>query len=75
MTFCSNITLGAGFLLIACTIGCYGNHDARRLYDNLLCGSTYNKLIRPVYNASELVIVKLGLKLSQLIDVVGMPCM
>ncbi len=45
-----------------------GNPDAKRLYDDLL--SNYNKLVRPVVNVSEPVMVRLKLKLSQLIDVV-----
>ncbi|KAK3856729.1 hypothetical protein Pcinc_036964 [Petrolisthes cinctipes] len=49
--------------------GCLANPDAKRLYDDLL--SNYNRLIRPVGNNSEKLIVKLGLKLSQLIDVVS----
>lgn len=42
------------------------NPDAKRLYDDLL--SHYNRLIRPVSNNSEVVTVRLGLHLSQLID-------
>uniref|UniRef100_T1IUC4 Uncharacterized protein n=1 Tax=Strigamia maritima TaxID=126957 RepID=T1IUC4_STRMM len=42
------------------------NPDAKRLYDDLL--SKYNRLIRPVGNNSEKITVKMGLKLSQLID-------
>ncbi|XP_043676995.1 acetylcholine receptor subunit alpha-like 2 isoform X2 [Vespula pensylvanica] len=45
---------------------CYGNPDAKRLYDDLL--SNYNRLIRPVLNNTDTVVVKLGLRLSQLID-------
>nr|AAQ75739.1 nicotinic acetylcholine receptor alpha 3 subunit [Nilaparvata lugens]AAQ75740.1 nicotinic acetylcholine receptor alpha 3 subunit [Nilaparvata lugens] len=45
------------------------NPGAKRLYDDLL--SNYNKLIRPVGNNSDRLLVKLGLKLSQLIDVNG----
>lgn len=52
--------------------GCLANPDAKRLYDDLL--SNYNRLIRPVRNNSEKLIVKLGLKLSQLIDVVSTLC-
>ena len=44
------------------------NPDAKRLYDDLL--SHYNRLIRPVSNNSEVVTVRLGLHLSQLIDLV-----
>ena len=46
------------------------NPDAKRLYDDLL--SNYNRLIRPVSNNSEIVNVRLGLKLSQLIDLVSL---
>lgn len=45
------------------------NPDAKRLYDDLL--SNYNRLIRPVRNNTETVLVKLGLRLSQLIDLVS----
>ncbi|KAH9413635.1 Neurotransmitter-gated ion-channel transmembrane region [Dermatophagoides pteronyssinus] len=43
------------------------NSDAKRLYDDLL--SSYNRLVRPVSNNSQSLKVKLGLKLTQLIDV------
>lgn len=46
-----------------------GNSDAKRLYDDLL--SNYNRLIRPVSNNTQTVLVKLGLRLSQLIDLVS----
>ena len=42
---------------------------AKRLHDDLL--SDYNRLIRPVGNHSHKVIIHLGLKLSQLIDIVS----
>jgi len=42
------------------------NPDSKRLYDDLL--SNYNRLIRPVVNHTETVTVKLGLRLSQLVD-------
>uniref|UniRef100_A0A6P7FL33 Acetylcholine receptor subunit alpha-like 1 isoform X3 n=1 Tax=Diabrotica virgifera virgifera TaxID=50390 RepID=A0A6P7FL33_DIAVI len=45
----------------------WGNPDAKRLYDDLL--SNYNRLIRPVGNNSDRLTVKMGLRLSQLIDV------
>jgi len=45
------------------------NPDARRLYDDLM--SSYNKLIRPVQNSNSTVTVRLGLKLTQIIDLVG----
>jgi nicotinic acetylcholine receptor len=50
-------------------LGCSGNPDAKRLYDDLL--SNYNKLVRPVVNVSDALTVKIKLKLSQLIDVVS----
>ncbi|XP_069942981.1 acetylcholine receptor subunit beta-like 2 isoform X2 [Cherax quadricarinatus] len=55
------------FITALLVAGCEANPDAKRLYDDLL--SNYNRLIRPVGNNSEKLIVKLGLKLSQLIDV------
>lgn len=48
---------------------CVANPDAKRLYDDLL--SNYNRLIRPVGNNSDRLTVKMGLRLSQLIDVVS----
>lgn len=56
------LLVGLGFPLI------WGNPDAKRLYDDLL--SNYNRLIRPVGNNSDRLTVKMGLRLSQLIDVV-----
>jgi len=47
-----------------------GNPDAKQLYTDLLVNNGYNKLIRPVGNNSDKLTVKLGLRLSQLIDVV-----
>ena len=52
-------------ILISGLVSC--NPDAKRLYDDLL--SNYNRLIRPVPNNTQKLTVKLGLKLSQLIDV------
>ena len=46
-----------------------GNPDAKRLYDDLL--SNYNRLIRPVANNTDKITVKMGLKLSQLVDLVS----
>ena len=45
--------------------------DAKRLYDDLLRKSRYNKLIRPVGNNSDILMVNLGLRLTQIIDVVS----
>lgn len=59
----------SSLIILILTAGiCYGNPDAKRLYDDLL--SNYNRLIRPVSNNTDTVIVKLGLRLSQLIDLV-----
>lgn len=55
------------FLLLALSVS--ANPDAKRLYDDLL--SNYNRLIRPVSNNTHTVLVKLGLRLSQLIDLVS----
>lgn len=49
--------------------GAAANPDAKRLYDDLL--SNYNRLIRPVGNNSDRLTVKMGLRLSQLIDIVS----
>lgn len=69
------LSVSALSLLLAFSVGLglvglvqCGNPDAKRLYDDLL--SNYNKLVRPVVNVSEAVMVRLKLKLSQLIDVV-----
>jgi len=44
---------------------------AKKLHEELLRKSGYNKVIRPVIDASDHINVSLGLKLSQLIDVVS----
>lgn len=54
-------------LLDLCLLS-FCNPDAKRLYDDLL--SNYNRLIRPVSNNTDTVLVKLGLRLSQLIELV-----
>lgn len=51
--------------------GCEAFDDAKRLYDDLLKKSGYNKLIRPVGNTTDTLTVKLGLRLTQIIDVVS----
>ncbi|XP_078044287.1 nicotinic acetylcholine receptor alpha1 isoform X3 [Augochlora pura] len=53
--------------LVAPFPGASANPEAKRLYDDLL--SNYNRLIRPVGNNSDCLTVKMGLRLSQLIDV------
>lgn len=45
------------------------NVDANRLYEDLMM--TYNRIVLPVQNNTDRVVVKLALKLSQLIDVVS----
>lgn len=57
------------FLTIILTNPVEGNPDAKRLYDDLL--SHYNRLIRPVSNNSQVVTVRLGLHLTQLVDLVN----
>ena len=57
-------------VVICWSRGCEGNKEARRLYDDIF--SKYNKLIRPVRNLSEPVQVSMGLRLSQLIEVVSL---
>ena len=46
---------------------------AKRLYDDRLKRSGYNKLIRPVGNTSDALTVRIGLRLTQIIDVVSRP--
>ncbi|XP_018350056.1 PREDICTED: acetylcholine receptor subunit alpha-like isoform X3 [Trachymyrmex septentrionalis] len=60
-------TLGIIWIMLVHMSGCSGNPDAKRLYDDLL--SNYNKLVRPAFNATDNLTVKIKLKLSQLIDV------
>ncbi|XP_045120668.1 acetylcholine receptor subunit alpha-like isoform X2 [Portunus trituberculatus] len=62
------LAVGVALVLALCPEeGTCGNPDAKRLYDDLL--SNYNKLVRPVINVSDPLVVKIKLKLSQLIDV------
>lgn len=56
-------------VFLSCFQSINANPDAKRLYDDLL--SNYNRLIRPVSNNTDTVLVKLGLRLSQLIDLVS----
>lgn len=67
---CAGVMLGAILLPFVVLIpSLSANPDAKRLYDDLL--SNYNRLIRPVSNNTDTVLVKLGLRLSQLIDLVS----
>ena len=43
--------------------------DAKRLLDDLISG--YNNVVRPVSDPTDKIILKLGLKLSQIADIVG----
>ncbi|XP_013406864.1 acetylcholine receptor subunit alpha-like 1 [Lingula anatina] len=65
----NRMVLGASVILLFTFKVCEGTADAKRLYDDLLYKSGYNKLIRPVGNNSDKLTVKLGLRLTQLIDV------
>lgn len=44
------------------------NEDAKRLYDDLL--ASYNSQIRPVEKQEDIIKLRLGLKLSQIADIV-----
>lgn len=66
-----SVLLAAVFIALHFATGGLANPDAKRLYDDLL--SNYNRLIRPVGNNSDRLTVKMGLRLSQLIDVVSNP--
>jgi hypothetical protein len=46
--------------------------ETGELYQYLI--SKYNKYVRPVKNNSDIVTVKLGLKLIQIVDVVCIKC-
>ena len=59
-------------ILLYCFEFCDASPEAKRLYDNLLRRGDYNKLIRPVGNSSDKLVVKIGLRLTQIIDVVSM---
>ena len=63
-----SVLLAAVFIALQFAVG-KANPDSKRLYDDLL--SNYNRLIRPVGNNSDRLTVKMGLRLSQLIDVVS----
>ena len=62
-----NLSVFLGLLLIG-SRQIEANPDAKRLYDDLL--SNYNRLIRPVANNTDKITVRMGLKLSQLVDLV-----
>ena len=45
--------------------------DAKRLYDDKLKKNDYSKLIRPVGNTTDSLTVRVGLRLTSIIDVVS----
>ena len=60
------------FGAVLLTKECCANDDAKRLYHDLLIQNKYNKLIRPVGNNTDRPLtVKMGIRLSQIIDVVS----
>ena len=69
ITFLFNIMFAFLFLWSPGLVGVSANPDAKRLYDDLL--SNYNRLIRPVINHTEKVTVKLGVSLSQIVELVS----
>ncbi len=58
-----------GLLIVLFAVTIKANQDAARLFEDLM--ADYNKLVRPVNNNSETLIVRFKLKLSQLLDVVS----
>lgn len=68
----STLMLPFALQLLVTISGVFANPDAKRLYDDLL--SSYNRLIRPVSNNTDTILVKLGLRLSQLIELVRLVC-
>ena len=66
------VLMKTGLMLLLLVIKTEGNDDAKRLYHDLLIQNKYNKLIRPVGNNTDRPLtVKMGIRLSQLIDVVS----
>uniref|UniRef100_A0A1I7RL52 Acetylcholine receptor subunit alpha-type unc-63 n=2 Tax=Bursaphelenchus xylophilus TaxID=6326 RepID=A0A1I7RL52_BURXY len=56
------------FMVCLCSfVQAQSSKDSSRLYETLL--SDYNKLVRPVYNNTDTLVVYFKLKLSQLLDV------
>lgn len=67
----ARLSLAAAMITVSSpfTFASAANSDANRLYEDLMM--SYNRFVRPVQNDSDTLVVKLGLKLSQLIDVVS----
>ena len=53
-------------------VGCDYEWGKKLYYDKIVDGK-YNRMIRPVYNESDTVIVRLGVRLSQIVDLVSIP--
>lgn len=53
-----------------CVAGCLSGQNERKLLNDLL--KDYNKLERPTNNESSAIVVKLGLTLQQIINVVSL---
>lgn len=62
----------AMFALSLFPLPVWTNDDAKRLYEELLMKNQYSRLIRPVGETNATLTVNLGLKLSQLVDVVSL---
>lgn len=57
------------FLVLWLASLCYSNHDARRLYDDLLKKKRYNRMVIPLGNNTGKLTIKMGIKLAQVLDV------
>ncbi|GAB1603731.1 neuronal acetylcholine receptor subunit alpha-10-like [Argonauta hians] len=63
----SGITYFIGWLLTLIPVCCCGRiPDEQRLYRDLMTG--YEKSVRPVINASTILLVRFGLRLNQIVD-------
>jgi len=58
-------------LMTSSSVAVLDGFDAKRLYDDMLKKSKYNRLIRPVSNDSDSLEVRVGLRLTSIIDVVS----
>jgi hypothetical protein len=64
------ITLNLLIIIILFQINeIFSNEDAKRLFDDLL--SDYNSQIRPVEKTEDIIELRLGIKLSQIADIVN----
>jgi hypothetical protein len=61
-------------MLFFLSVAGLGSEDEVRLVDTLFHTQGYNPLIRPVRNLTEVVTVKFGLAMIQLINVVSFSC-